>query len=131
MIALTAVGSLLEGRLVLIWGNQFLVIVLVLLSTALAVSGLGMLLAGVARSPEQGQIFGSVINMALAVLGGAFGFSLPREISMFSILYWGRDAFDHLAAGQGDVGLNVFILGILGLLMFLIGIFLFNRRFEM
>jgi ABC-2 type transport system permease protein len=131
MVALTLVGSLLEGGLVLIWGEDIFRIALVLISVSIAVSGLGMLLAGVLRTPEQAGVFGSVINIGLAVLGGAFGFQLPEAISSFSLLYWGRDAFETLATNSGDVWLNVAVLAGQGLVMFAIGLVLFNRRFEL
>jgi len=131
LIALTLVGSIMQGRLALIWGSDVLAIMLVLLSAALAVSGLGMLMAGIVKSPEQAQVFGSVLNIAMAVLGGAFGFTMPKAISQFSLLYWGRNAFDILAAGQTDIGLNVMVLLVQGLVMFTIGLILFNRRFEL
>ncbi len=130
-IALTLVGSIMQGQLALIWGSDVLAILLVLLSAALGVSGLGMLMAGIIKSPEQAQVFNSVLNIALAVLGGAFGFSLPKAISQFSLVYWGRNAFDLLAAGQSDIGLNVLVLAVQGVVMFAIGIVLFNRRFEL
>jgi ABC-2 type transport system permease protein len=131
LIALTLVGSIMQGKLALIWGSDVLAILLVLFSASLAVSGLGMFMAGIVRSPEQAQVIGSVLNMALAVLGGAFGFSLPQSVSQFSLVYWGRNAFDILAAGGTDVGLNVLVLGIQGLVMFGIGIVLFKQRFEL
>jgi ABC-type transport system involved in multi-copper enzyme maturation permease subunit len=130
-IALSLVGSIMQGHLALIWGSDVLAILLVLLSASLAVSGLGMLLAGIIKSPEQAQVFSSVLNIGLAVLGGAFGFSLPKSISQISLVYWGRNAFDMLAAGQSDIGLNVMVLVVQGLVMFAIGIVLFNRRFEL
>jgi ABC-type Na+ efflux pump permease subunit len=130
MLALTLVGSLIEGRLVLIWGADVFRLTLVLLSAALAVSGLGMLLAGVIRTPEQANVIGSVLNIGLAVLGGAFGFQLPEQISSLSLLYWGRSAFEGLATNSGDIMLNVAVLAGQGILMFAIGLLLFNRRFE-
>jgi ABC-type transport system involved in multi-copper enzyme maturation permease subunit len=130
-IALTLVGSVMQGQLALIWGSDVFAILLVLLSASLAVSGLGMLMAGIIKSPEQAQVFSSVLNIGLAVLGGAFGFSLPQSISQFSLVYWGRNAFDMLAVGQSDIGLNVMVLIVQGLVMFAIGIVLFNRRFEL
>jgi hypothetical protein len=91
---------------------------------------LGMLMAGLVRGIEQANLIGSVLNIALGVLGGGFGFQLPRSVSAFSIIYWGRDAFDKLAAGHGDIALNLIVLLGQGLLMFGIGLVLFNRRFE-
>jgi ABC-type transport system involved in multi-copper enzyme maturation permease subunit len=131
MVALSLVGSLMEGRLMLIWGTDLLLIALVLGAVALAVGGFGMLLAGVASSPEQGQVFGSVANMAMAVLGGSFGFALPAAIAAISLIYWGRQAFEKLATGQGDVCLNLLVLATQGIVMYLLGLFLFNRKFKL
>lgn len=130
VVALTLVGSLIEGRLVFIWGPNLPLLGLVLLAVAIAVSGLGILLAGVLRGIEQANIVGSVLNIALGVLGGAFGFQLPRSVAAFSFVYWGRDALETLASGRGDVSLNILVLLVEGILMFALGLFLFNRKFE-
>lgn len=130
IVALTFVGSLIEGRLTLIWGTDWLGLGLTVLCAGIAVSGLGMFLAGVLKGVEQANVVGSVLNIALGVLGGGFGFQLPRSASAFSIIYWGRDAFDQLATGHGDIALNLLMLFGQGVLMFAIGLFLFNRRFE-
>lgn len=129
-IALTIVGSILNGSFVLIWGNNLLLVFLVILGASLAATGLGTLLAGIARTPEQGQIFGSLINIGMSVLGGAFGFQLPQSVAQFSILYWGTDAFQKLASGRGDIGLNLVVLVVFGVLLFGIGFWFFNRRLE-
>lgn len=130
VIALTIVGSLIEGHLAFIWGTDFAKLGLVLLAVSVAVSGLGMFLAGVLKGIEQANIVGSVLNIALGVLGGAFGFQLPQSVAQFSLIYWARSAFDMLAAGRGDISINLLILFAEGAVMFVIGLFLFNRRFE-
>jgi ABC-2 type transport system permease protein len=130
VFALTIVGSLIEGHLAFIWGTNLAKLGLVLLAVAVAVSGLGMFLAGVLKGIEQANIVGSVLNIALGVLGGAFGFQLPRSVAQVSLIYWARDAFDLLAAGRGDISLNVLVLFAEGAVLFAIGLFLFNRRFE-
>ena len=127
-IALTIVASILSGGFTLIWGTDFIRIGLVILLAALASTGLGTLLAGLAKTPEQGQIYGSLVSVAMAVLGGAFGFQLPRAVAQFSLLYWGTDAFTKLANAQGDITLNLLVLLIFGVGMFTIGFWLFNRR---
>ncbi len=129
-IALTIVGSIINKGFVVIWGTNYLLIGLVIIGAALAATGLGTLLAGVAKTPEQGQIYGSLINTGMAVLGGAFGFQLPEFVSRFSLLYWGADAFQKLANGSTDVGLNLVVLLGIGVAMFAIGFWLFNRRLE-
>ncbi len=130
IVALTVVGSLIEGRPTLIWGTNWVALGLTVLGAGVAVSGLGMLLAGVLKGIEQANVVGSVLNIALGVLGGGFGFQLPRSVSAFSIIYWGRDAFDQLATGHGNVTLNLLMLFGQGVLMFGIGLWLFGRRFE-
>jgi len=130
VFALTIVGSLIERQLIFIWGTDFLSLGLVLLSVAVAVSGLGMLMAGVLKGIEQANIVGSVLNIGLGVLGGAFGFQLPRAVAGLSLVYWGREAFEILASGRGDVTLNILVLFTEGAVMFGIGLFFFNRRFE-
>lgn len=129
-LALSIVGSLMAGQITSIWGNEPLKIGFVMLAAAISVSGLGMLLAGVVKSPEQAAVIASVLNMGLAILGGAFGFFLPKQVAQLSILYWGRDAFVKLAAGGGGVSTNVLVLLLSGAVMFGVGLWLFNRRFE-
>jgi ABC-type transport system involved in multi-copper enzyme maturation permease subunit len=51
-------------------------------------------------------------------------------VSAISFVYWGRDAFDTLAAGRGDVSLNILVLFVEGVVFFSLGLFLFNRKFE-
>lgn len=130
ILALTLIASLLQGRLDLIWGTNLTLIAAVVVSVALSVSGFGMLMAAIARTPEQGQVLAPITSMAMGVLGGAFGFTLPQAASVFSIVYWGRDAFQKLAAGEPDVGLNLLVLVGQGLVMYVLGVWLFNRRFE-
>jgi ABC-2 type transport system permease protein len=129
-LSLTLVGSILEGRPVFIWGSNLVMLGLLLLAITVAVSGLGMFLAGILKGIEQASIVGSVLNMALGVLGGAFGFQLSRSIAQFSLIYWARNAFDLLATGRGDITPNLLVLFLEGAVMFGIGLLLFNRRFE-
>ena len=130
ILALTVVGSFMEGRPTFIWGTDLPRLGLVLFAVAIAVSGLGMFLAGVLKGIEQANIVGSVLNMGLGVIGGAFGFQLPRLIAEFSLIFWARQAFEKLSAGHGDVSLNILVLIAEGAVMFAIGLFLFNRKFE-
>lgn len=133
MVALSAVASILQGQFIIIWGTNFFAIVLVLLAASIAVSGLGMLLVGVIRTPEQVNTISPVINIAMAALGGSFGFALPQAVSQFSLIYWGTQAFHQIASGAatGDIVLHLLVLVAQGAVMFGIGLVLFNRRFEM
>lgn len=130
VVALTLVGSLLQGQLDLIWGTNIALIVALIVAVALSVSGFGMLMAAIAKTPEQGQILAPITSMAMGVLGGAFGFTLPQAVGVFSMVYWGREAFQQLAAGEADIGLNLLVLLTQGVVMYVVGVWLFNRRFE-
>jgi len=131
MIALTLVASIAQGAPVSIWGYNGVAVLAVVLSVSLAVSGLGVLVVGLARSPEQVQIIGPIVNMTLGVLGGSFGFGLPQPLPNLSLIYWGTDAFEKLAAGQGSISLNLLVLLAQGLLFFAIGSWFFKRRLNL
>jgi ABC-type Na+ efflux pump permease subunit len=131
LLALTLVGSVIKGELLLIWGSNVPLILMVLLSATMAVSGYGMFMAGIVKTPEQGQIIGSMLTIGLAALGGTFGFTLPEEIASFSLIYWGRTAFENLASGQTDVGLHIAVLCVQGVVLYGLGVLFFNRNFEL
>jgi len=128
LLALAGIASLVTGEVSFIWGMNLPAILLVVLALALCVSGLGVLVVGAARSQEQVQLIAPMINISLATLGGAFGFTLPAAIAKLSLIYWGVDAFNKLARGQGDIGLNLIVLFGQGILLFVVGSWLFKRR---
>ena len=130
IIALTLIASIIERELTLIWGDDFLSLGILIFAAALGVSGFGMLLAGIVRTAEQGQTVGPIANMVQGVLGGAFGFLLPTALAVFSLVFWGREAFQSLALGDSGIGLNLLVLSVLGLVMYVIGVILFNKRFD-
>jgi ABC-2 type transport system permease protein len=133
-VALTLVGSVISGEFQIIWGTNFPAILLVILAAAAAASGLGILVTALVRTPEQGNMIGGLISIVMGVLGGAF-FSIDAipaliPISRLTPNYWGLNAFTKLSQNQSDIGLNVLVLIALGAVMFLIGMFIFNRRLE-
>ena len=130
IIALTLIASIIERKLTLIWGDDFLSLGILIFAAALGVAGFGMLLAGIVRTAEQGQTVGPIANMVQGVLGGAFGFLLPTALAVFSLVFWGREAFQSLALGDSSIGLNLLVLSGLGLVMYVIGVILFNKRFD-
>ncbi|RMF79048.1 MAG: ABC transporter permease [Chloroflexi bacterium] len=127
-IALMLVGSLLSGEFVAIWGTNIPGIVAVVLVAGLSVSGVGAIIASAIQTPEQAQVVGSVVNLAIAGLGGSFGFQVPESLQRFSLIFWGTDAFEKLSQGGGDIGLNLLILAVQGGVMFVIGLYIFKRR---
>jgi ABC-2 type transport system permease protein len=129
-LAFTIIGSLLEGEMVFIWGTQIGRIIIVIILTAFAASGIGAVVASSAKTPEQAGVIGMVINMFMAVTGGAFGFRFNSGIRYASVVHWGSNAFEELAAGGSDILANVAVLGGFGVAAFLVASLLLQRRFD-
>jgi ABC-type Na+ efflux pump permease subunit len=128
MLCLTLVASVLEGKAQFIWGSNLLHLGLIVISITTAVCGVGLIVVAVARTPQQAQTIGSILNTFMAALGGTFGFSLPQEVSLFSPIWWSRDALYRLSTNNVDVGLHVLVLLGMGGLLFAVGLWIFNKR---
>jgi ABC-2 type transport system permease protein len=128
LVALNLLAVIIEGEMMLIWGNNIALIVVLVLVIALSVAGVGVLLVGVASSPEQARTLAPIVNIGFAAIGGAFAFQLPQAIAGFSPIYWAQSAFLNLSANQTDITLNIIILLVQGVVMFVLGSWLFNRR---
>jgi ABC-type multidrug transport system permease subunit len=103
---------LLAGKLIfqMSWGSDPLWLIPVVLSTSLAAMGLGMLVAGLARTEAQVAIYGSLLVLVLAGLSGCLmgNRSLMPEamqkISRITPHAWALDAYLQLIAkAQPDV----------------------------
>ena len=130
MLALMLVATVVNGTFVNLWGANIVGIVAVVLSLALAICGIGTLLAGFAQTPEQAGVIGSVVNIVLALFGGAFGTPLPSPFREMSLIYWGVDALDKLSVGNYDILLNIAVLVAQGVVLFLIGLRMFSRNLD-
>lgn len=130
MLALSAIASIVLREPTFIWGNQIGLLLLVVVILSLAVSGVGVLIVGLARTPEQVQIMGPIVNMIFGVFGGVFGFTLPAPLPNLSLLHWATSAFETLAGGQSTIGLNLFVLAAQGIVFYLIGAWFFRRRMQ-
>lgn len=128
-IAFTLIGSLLEGHLIFIWGTQIGRIALVIFLTSFAAAGIGAIIASSAKTPEQSGVIGTVVNMFMAVTGGAFGIRFDSNIRYASAVYWGSNAFEELAGGGSDILLNAMVLGGFGAGAFLLALGLLHYRF--
>jgi ABC-2 type transport system permease protein len=128
LAAFTLVAWLLSGEFKMIWGTNLAGILVVVLATSAAVTGLGAIVAAGSKTPEQAGNIGSVISIAMAVFGGTFGFIVGPPLSYFSINYWGMEAFIDLAQGSGEFWLSALVMLIFGIVTFSIGMFIFNRR---
>lgn len=131
-VALTLIGSLVSGQFQIIWGTNILLIALVIVAVAFSAAGLGTLVASLVKTAEQGNVIGSVISLAMGAFGGVF-FSVDQipalaPISRLTLVWWGTNAFTKLSLEQTDVGLNLLVLVVLGVITFGIGVFAFSRR---
>lgn len=131
LLALTVIATIFTGAPTFIWGSNLMGLGALLLMLALCASGLGVLIVGLARTPEQVQVIGPMVNMAQGILGGSFGFALPTVLGRLSLIYWGVDAFQKLAGSEPGIAQNLFILGGQGLAFFVVGLWFFRRRINL
>jgi ABC-2 type transport system permease protein len=75
VIVFLTVGNVVFGMPL---GNSFLGLVLLTLALALSSTGLGMLLAALARNSRQADSLGMVLGFVLAAIGGCIGYPLFR-----------------------------------------------------
>jgi ABC-2 type transport system permease protein len=131
-IGFTIINSFLEGQVTFIWGTNWVATIVLLLTTALAASGVGMITAAIGKTAEQAQIVGSIISLLMGMLGGAFfqvqALGSLEFITRLSIVRWGSEAFSKLASGDGDIWVNVIFLALIGTVLFAISLWVFNRR---
>lgn len=130
LLALMGIASLIEGQLALIWGTNLLAIVALVLALALCVGGIGILIVGLVKTPQQVNAFSIVFNMMMGILGGAFGMEVGPPLAYLSPIYWGMDGFTKLSLGDPHIWLNVGVLVLAGAILFSSGAFLFNRRLD-
>mgnify|MGYP005844270713 CR=1 FL=1 len=132
MIALTVIASVIAGQFQIIWGTNLPLIALSVIAIAVGGTGLGALIAALVKTPEQGNIIGGVVSMAMGVFGGAFfnTSAIPAlaPLSRLTVVYWGSDAMQKLSLGMTDIGTNVLVLFGLGAVMFAVGVVIFSRR---
>jgi len=118
-------------------GHDFGAVTVVVLAVALAATGYGLLLGGLARTYEQVSMFGSISVVVASALGGVMVpvYAMPelmRKISVFSPVGWGLEAFLEIFVRGGNLASVAW--PVTALLTFGVGTGLlawaaFNRRF--
>ncbi|MEK7283905.1 MAG: ABC transporter permease [Acidobacteriota bacterium] len=101
----------------------------------LAATGFAALLFSLVRTERQGDAFGGVLIMLMSLLGGTF---FPPQIvpdwmqgiSRLTLTYWSHGALRDLASGGGWAGVrdDLPVLGLIGAVLTLAGVFLLRRR---
>lgn len=99
----------LLGTSGLVLDHQLGSIAVIALVAAMAATGYGIMVGTLARSYEQASMFGAVSVVIAAALGGIMipAYVMPRymqEISVFSPLAWGLNAFQDIFVRGGDLG---------------------------
>lgn len=112
--------------------------ILLAFSLTLATCGLGLAVAGLARTGEQALLMSGGLNLILAAIGGIM---VPisvmptamQEFARISPMNWALDAFTLLLAGQGgvaDIAWWCFYLLMFALFCGGLGLVLFRRRLK-
>lgn len=98
----------LLGTPVLDMGSDPVAVMVISLSAVLAATGFGILLGTIAKTYEQASMAGPIAIVIAAALGGIMVpvYAMPKmmqEISRYSPLAWGHDAFLDVFVRGGDI----------------------------
>ena len=111
-------------------GNSWLALMTIIVATALSVAGLGVLIAGLARTPTQSGAVATFIVLAMGVVSGAMIPSLKLAgIGYITPHYWGLEGIQNVTArgmGMEGVLLQSGILLGMAVLFFVIGAWRFK-----
>ncbi len=118
------------------WGSSVVGLALMTLVTVAAFTSLGAFIAAFARDANQANIFGSVVALVSAALGGNFTspFNFPEWLdflSKFTVNRWSIDGFADLTLfnlGVGEVLPEIGVLLAIAAVFFVLGLWQFRRR---
>lgn len=113
-------------------------LILMVVSTALAVSGFGILIAALAKSQKQVESLTLIIILVMSALGGSMMplFLFPpflKTVAHFTLNYWAIEGFYDVLGRDVpviDLLLNVSILLLFAVFSSIIAIFVFTRRLK-
>jgi ABC-2 type transport system permease protein len=111
-------------------------LILMIIATSFAVSGLGIFLAAVAKTRQQAQNLSTIIILVMSALGGSMIplFIMPpvlQKIALISVNYWGIQGFYDIfwrVLPLVEILPKVLILTGIGIIMTLTSIQLFKKR---
>ncbi len=92
---------------------SFAALVIVTLAAAAAATGYGLMIATLAKSPEQASAFGALSVVILAIIGGVMipRFVMPgfmQTIAQVSPMYWGLEAFQDVMVRKAAMPIVLF-----------------------
>jgi len=111
-------------------------LILMIISTAFAVSSLGIFLAAIAKTRQQAQNLSTIIILIMSAIGGSMIplFIMPsilQKIALLSVNYWGIQGFYDLfwrTLPFVEILPRILILMSIGIVMTLASILLFKKR---
>jgi len=111
-------------------------LILMIIATSFAVSGIGIFLAAVAKTRQQAQNLSTIIILVMSAIGGSMIplFIMPailQKIALISVNYWGIQGFYDIFWRNLPLEAilpKIFILMSIGLIMTLTSIQLFKKR---
>ena len=111
-------------------------LILMIIATAFAVSGLGVFLAAVARTRQQAQNLSTIIILIMSAIGGSMIplFIMPailQKIALLSVNYWGIQGFYDIfwrILPLAAILPKILVLLSIGIIMTLASILLFKKR---
>ena len=115
------------------WGDPLGVVALVL-AAVVGAAGWGLLLAAVAKTPNQVANMGMAMMLLFGILGGSFfGGTLTGALGMVGKITpnaWAMDGFTTLARGGdlADLAPDIAALLLMGAVLLVISVVLFNRK---
>jgi ABC-2 type transport system permease protein len=114
------------------WGDPLGIIVLIV-ATALAATGWGLLFASVATTAAQVAGIGSAVMLLFGLLSGVFipvGSGVLNIASRITPNAWALDGFVELGYGEsiGTITTNIAALLIMAVTLFAVSVFLFRRK---
>ncbi len=136
LIVLTTVVARLMGRETSVWGTNLAGLALLVLGVVFAATSLGLLIAAVAKTPDQASTYSTITLFVLGMLGGSFIpiENLPDALSWLpkiTLNYWGIQGFFDLSydnAPVRDILTNLLVLAAMGAVVFGVSLWRFNRR---
>ncbi len=119
VLALVSMGVIILGTGLLLgatWGDPVALVVLVL-SAALAATGVSLLTVAFTRNEEQATSAITIVSLTLAVIGGSFfptsqGPDFMSQLSLLAPHAWFLDGVNDIATG-GDVGSSITSVAVL------------------
>jgi len=116
--------------------RNFTSLVLLVIGTAFAASGFGILIAAISKSQKQVESLSLIIILVMSALGGSMIplFLFPeflRNVAMFTINFWAIDGFyDNLGRDVGMITqlVNVGMLFLFGAITTSFAVFIFTKR---